>query len=154
MQVNGYARLFEDKCIMENIKIKLTSKITQEDQSATFSRTGFGTIEQLDNGFRVNYQEENKNGNVPVKLLIKPKELVMQRGKIEDNDYTMMKFEPGEKKNCRIIAHSKIMDLTSVTNKLDFSGEIGENMQLNVEYDLFSGLYLVGNYAIKIDFYH
>ncbi|MDY6042575.1 MAG: DUF1934 domain-containing protein, partial [Lactobacillus johnsonii] len=24
-------------------------------------------------------------------------------------------------------------------------------MQLKVEYDLFSGLYLVGNYAIKID---
>lgn len=140
----------------EKITIKLTSKITQEDQTEIFTRTGFGTIEKLadDRGWRVNYEEENKTGNVPVKLLIKPKELVMQRGKIEANDYTMMKFEPGEKKNCRIIASAKIMDLTSLTKKLTFSGENGENMKLNVEYELFSGLYLIGNYAIEIDFYH
>ena len=139
---------------MTNIKVKLTSTITQEDRSETFSKVGIGTIEKISkDSWRVKYEEENKEGNVPVMLLIKPHELVMQRGRIEDNDYNMMKFEPGEKKNCRIIASSRVMDLTSITQKLDFSGENDENMQLKVEYELFSGLYLIGNYAIKIDFY-
>ncbi|MBP2057318.1 uncharacterized beta-barrel protein YwiB (DUF1934 family) [Lactobacillus colini] len=139
---------------MTNIKVKLTSTITQEDQTETFSKVGLGTIEKLaNNSWRVKYNEENKTGPVPVMLMIKPHELIMQRGKIEDNNYNMMKFEPGEKKNCRIIASSKVMDLTSMTKKLDFSGEINENMQLKVEYELFSGLYLIGNYAIEIDFY-
>lgn len=139
---------------MTNIKVKLTSTITQEDQSETFSKEGLGTIEKVNNdSWRVKYDEQNKHGSVPVMLMIKPRELIMQRGKIEDNNYNMMKFEPGEKKNCRIIAASRVMDLTSITQKLDFSGKINENMQLKVEYELFSGLYLVGNYAIKIDFY-
>lgn len=139
---------------MTNIKVKLTSTITQEDQTETFSKVGIGTIEKVGNdSWRVKYDEENKGGSVPVMLMIKPRELIMQRGKIEDNNYNMMKFEPGEKKNCRIIASSRVMDLTSITQKLDFSGENNKNMQLKVEYELFSGLYLIGNYAIKIDFY-
>lgn len=139
---------------MTNIKVKLTSTITQEDQTETFTKVGIGTIEKVgEDSWRVKYDEENKGGSVPVMLMIKPRELIMQRGKIEDNNYNMMKFEPGEKKNCRIIASSRVMDLTSITQKLDFSGEINENMQLKVEYELFSGLYLIGNYAIKIDFY-
>lgn len=138
----------------ENIKVKLTSIITQEDSSETFSRTGSGKIEKVNDGFKVNYDEQSKEGTTPVKLFIKAKELIMQRGEIANNDYTMMKFELGEKRNCRIIAASKIMDLTSITSKLDFSGEIQDKMQLILEYELFSGLYLIGNYTIKIDFNH
>lgn len=138
---------------MENIKVELTSTITQEDRTETFKKTGSGTIEKVGDSYRVQYDEKNKSGDVPVKLMIKPKELIMQRGSVQKNDYTMMKFEPGEKKNCRIIAASKIMDITSLTNKLEFSGELDNNMKLIVEYELFSGLYLVGNYAIKINFY-
>ena len=85
--------------------------------------------------------------------MVKPDEMIMQRGSVEANDYTMMKFTPNEKRNCRIIAASKIMDLTSLTKKLQFSDENNDNIQLTVEYELFSGLYLIGNYAIKIDFY-
>lgn len=139
---------------MENIKVKITSTITQEDRTETFSKYGIGTIEQVgDDSWRVKYDEENREGNVEVKLLIKPAELIMQRGKIEENNYNMMKFAPGEKKNCRIIAASRIMDLTSETQKLVFSGKMGENMQLKVEYKLFSGLYLIGSYAITMEFY-
>lgn len=139
---------------MTNIKVKLTSTITQEEQTETFSKVGIGTMEKVGKAsWRVKYDEENKGGVVPVMLMIKPHELIMQRGKIEDNNYNMMKFEPGEKKNCRIIASSRVMDLTSITQKLCFSDENDENMQLKVEYELFSGLYLIGNYAINIDFY-
>lgn len=138
---------------MEKLRVEITSKITQEDQSETIKRYGQGEMEQIEGGWRFQYDEENKTGNVPVKILLKNGEMVMQRGSVEANDYTMMKFAVGEKKNCRIIAASRIMDLTSLTKKLDFSDKNNNILKLTVEYDLFSGLYLIGNYAIKINFY-
>lgn len=134
----------------KEVEIKITSEIHQEDDSAVFERDGLGTIEKLDDGWRIKYNEKNKEGDVEVKLLVKPNELVMQRGDIK-GDHTLMKFEPGEKKKCKIMAAGKQMNLVSLTNKLDFSKIFPGKMQLKVEYDLFSGLYLIGNYAIKIE---
>lgn len=134
----------------KEVEIKITSEIHQEDDSAVFERDGLGTIEKLDDGWRIKYNEKNKEGDVEVKLLVKPNELVMQRGDIK-GDHTLMKFEPGEKKKCKIMATGKQMNLVSLTNKLDFSKISPGKMQLKVEYDLFSGLYLIGNYALKIE---
>ena len=118
----------------KEVEIKITSEIHQEDDSAVFEREGLGSLERIGNNCR----------------LIKPNELVMQRGDIK-GDHTLMKFEPGEKQKCKVMAAGKQMDLVSLTNKLDFSKISPGKMQLKVEYDLFSGLYLVGNYAIKIE---
>ncbi|QTQ40147.1 DUF1934 domain-containing protein [Lactobacillus taiwanensis] len=134
----------------KEVEIKITSEIHQEDESAVFERDGLGSIERIGDDWRIKYDEKNKEGDVGVKLLVKPHELVMQRGDIK-GDHTLMKFEPGEKRKCKVIAAGKQMNLESLTNKLDFSEISPGKMQLKVEYDLFSGLYLVGNYAIKID---
>lgn len=134
----------------KEVEIKITSEIHQEDDAAVFERDGLGSIERIGDDWRIKYDEKNKEGDVEVKLLVKPHELVMQRGDIK-GDHTLMKFEPGEKKKCKIMAAGKQMNLESLTNKLDFSEISPGKMQLKVEYDLFSGLYLVGNYAIKID---
>nr|WP_285816501.1 DUF1934 domain-containing protein [Lactobacillus taiwanensis] len=134
----------------KEVEIKITSEIHQEDESAVFERDGLGSIERIGDDWRIKYDEKNKEGDVEVKLLVKPHELVMQRGDIK-GDHTLMKFEPGEKRKCKVIAAGKQMNLESLTNKLDFSEISPGKMQLKVEYDLFSGLYLVGNYAIKID---
>ncbi|MCR1902398.1 DUF1934 domain-containing protein [Lactobacillus taiwanensis] len=134
----------------KKVEIKITSEIHQEDESAVFERDGLGSIERIGDDWRIKYDEKNKEGDVEVKLLVKPHELVMQRGDIK-GDHTLMKFEPGEKRKCKVIAAGKQMNLESLTNKLDFSEISPGKMQLKVEYDLFSGLYLVGNYAIKID---
>lgn len=134
----------------KEVEIKITSEIHQEDNSAVFEREGLGSLERIGNNWRLKYNEKNKEGDVEVKLLIKPNELVMQRGDIK-GDHTLMKFEPGEKQKCKVMAAGKQMDLVSLTNKLDFSKISPGKMQLKVEYDLFSGLYLVGNYAIKIE---
>lgn len=134
----------------KKVEIKIISEIHQEDESAVFERDGLGSIERIGDDWRIKYDEKNKEGDVEVKLLVKPHELVMQRGDIK-GDHTLMKFEPGEKRKCKVIAAGKQMNLESLTNKLDFSEISPGKMQLKVEYDLFSGLYLVGNYAIKID---
>ncbi len=134
----------------KKVEIKITSEIHQEDESAVFERDGLGSIERIGDDWRIKYDEKNKEGDVEVKLFVKPHELVMQRGDIK-GDHTLMKFEPGEKRKCKVIAAGKQMNLESLTNKLDFSEISPGKMQLKVEYDLFSGLYLVGNYAIKID---
>ncbi|OYR99624.1 hypothetical protein CBF68_03425 [Lactobacillus taiwanensis] len=138
------------KIMSKKVEIKITSEIHQEDESAVFERDGLGSIERIGDDWRIKYDEKNKEGDVEVKLLVKPHELVMQRGDIK-GDHTLMKFEPGEKRKCKVIAAGKQMNLESLTNKLDFSEISPGKMQLKVEYDLFSGLYLVGNYAIKID---
>ena len=43
------------------------------------------------------------------------------------------------------------MDLTSVTNLLKVTKN-GNEHKVSVEYDLFSGLYLIGNYAVTLIF--
>ena len=139
----------EGENMSKKVEIKITSKIHQEDESAVFERDGLGSIEKVGEDWRIKYSEKNKEGDVEVKLLIKPNELVMQRGDAK-GDHTLMKFEP-EKRKCKVVASGKQMNLESLTNKLNFSEISLGKMQLKVEYDLFSGLYLVGNYAIKID---
>ena len=140
----------EGENMSKKVEIKITSKIHQEDESAVFERDGLGSIEKVGEDWRIKYREKNKEGDVEVKLLIKPNELVMQRGDAK-GDHTLMKFAPGEKRKCKVVASGKQMNLESLTNKLNFSEISLGKMQLKVEYDLFSGLYLVGNYAIKID---
>ena len=138
----------EGENMSKKVEIKITSEIHQEDDAAVFERDGLGTIERIGDDWRIKYDEKNKEGDVEVKLLIKPNELVMQRGDAK-GDHTLMK--PGEKRKCKVVASGKQMNLESLTNKLNFSEISPGKMQLKVEYDLFSGLYLVGNYAIKID---
>lgn len=140
----------EGENMSKKVEIKITSEIHQEDESAVFERDGIGSIEKVGNDWRIKYSEKNKEGDVEIKLLVKPNELVMQRGDAK-GDHTLMKFEPGEKRKCKVVAAGKQMNLESLTNKLSFSEISPGKMQLKVEYDLFSGLYLVGNYAIKID---
>ena len=67
----------------KEVEIKITSEIHQEDDSAVFEREGLGSLERIGNNWRLKYNEKNKEGDVGVKLLIKPNELVMQRGDIK-----------------------------------------------------------------------
>ena len=140
----------EGENMSKKVEIKITSEIHQEDDAAVFVSFCLGTIERIGDDWRIKYDEKNKEGDVEAKVLIKPNELVMQRGDAK-GDHTLMKFEPGEKRKCKVVASGKQMNLESLTNKLNFSEISPGKMQLKVEYDLFSGLYLVGNYAIKID---
>ncbi len=80
-----------------------------------FQRDGLGSIERIGDDWRIKYDEKNKEGDVEVKLLVKPHELVMQRGDIK-GDHTLMKFEPGEKRKCKVIAAGKQMNLESLSN--------------------------------------
>ena len=140
----------EGENMSKKVEIKITSKIHQEDESAVFERDGLGSIEKVGEDWRIKYREKNKEDDVEVKLLIKPNELVMQRGDAK-GDHTLMKLKKKKKRKCKVVASGKQMNLESLTNKLNFSEISPGKMQLKVEYDLFSGLYLVGNYAIKID---
>ena len=38
--------------------------------------------------------------------------------------------------------------MTSVTNLLEYQSQDDGSRKLRVEYDLFNGLYLIGNYAV------
>ena len=104
----------EGENMTKEVEIKITSKIHQEDESAVFERDGLGSIEKVGEDWRIKYSEKNKEGDVEVKLLIKPNELVMQRGDAK-GDHTLMKFEPGEKRKCKVVASGKQMNLESLT---------------------------------------
>ena len=43
------------------------------------------------------------------------------------------------------------MDLTSFTKSINFLKKNANNIQLKVEYQLFSDIYLIGDYKISID---
>ncbi|KRL90492.1 DUF1934 domain-containing protein [Lactobacillus kalixensis] len=133
---------------MTKINIDLTSTITQGDDTETFHKNATGEIEISDQAIRISYLED---GEIPVKMLLKDKELILRRG-VDHNNYSLLKFTPGEKKACRYVAAGRQMDLTSVTNLLEFVDQNDNSQKLQVEYDLFSGLYLVGNYTVTLIF--
>ena len=133
---------------MAVITVNLTSKITQDDETETFTKVASGQLEENNGVIRVSYKEE---GTIPVKMLLKEDELIIKRG-VDNNNYSLMKFVPGEKVNCRYVVEGRRMDMTSVTNLLEYQSQDDGSRKLRVEYDLFNGLYLIGNYAVTLIF--
>ncbi len=129
------------------ITIDLTSRITQDDETETFSRHAQGQLTEDGDVTRISYAEE---GDIPVKMLLKENELLIRRG-VDSNNYSMMKFVPGEKESCRYVVEGRQIDMVSVTNLLEYTEDEGSH-KLRVEYDLFNGLYLIGNYAVTLIF--
>ncbi|KRL63319.1 DUF1934 domain-containing protein [Lactobacillus psittaci] len=132
---------------MKEVKLKFKSTIKQENDSETFEKEAIAEVEELTSGFRIKYLEDQE---IPVKMLIKDQKLIINRGFMPSN-YSLLKLELGEKKNCKYVVNNRQMDLTSVTNRLQVT-KIDEKTKIEVEYDLFSGLYLVGNYAVSLLF--
>lgn len=129
-------------------QIKFTSTITQDAEEESFEKEMSGEIQVDDNLTRISYLED---GEIPVKMLLKDKELIMRRG-VDKYNHSLMRFTPGEKKDCRYLVEGRQLDLTSVTNLLSFSTEKDGKRKLHIEYDLFSGLYLIGNYTVTLIF--
>ncbi len=132
---------------MEKVEIHLTSKITQEDEMATFEKTMPGEFSEKDGIMRLSYLED---GQIPIKIMIKNNEMIMRRG-VDSRNHSLMRFTPGEKEDCHYLVEGRQMDLTSVTNLLKVTKN-GDEHKVSVEYDLFSGLYLIGNYAVTLIF--
>ncbi|RVU70088.1 MULTISPECIES: DUF1934 domain-containing protein [Lactobacillus] len=132
---------------MTKRNIELTSTITQDKEQETFHKQMTGEVTENKGIMRVSYLED---GTIPVKMLLKENELILRRGTDEQN-YSLMRFIPGEKAACRYVVTGRQMDLTSVTNLLKYE-EDDHGQKLQVEYDLFSGLYLVGNYTVTLIF--
>lgn len=140
--------MFKGGACLTAITIDLTSKITQDDETETFTRHAQGQLTEEGDVTRISYAEE---GNIPVKMLLKENELLIRRG-VDSNNYSLMKFIPGEKGNCRYVVEGRRMDMTSVTNFLEYQSQDDGSRKLRVEYDLFNGLYLIGNYAVTLIF--
>ena len=133
---------------MATTQIRFTSTITQDTEEETFEKEMPGEIKEDAGITRISYLED---GEIPVKMLFKDKELIMRRG-VDKYNYSLMRFVPGEKEDCRYLVEGRQMDLSSVTNVLSFSTEKDGKRKLHVEYDLFSGLYLIGNYTVTLIF--
>lgn len=128
---------------MRQVKVALTSRITQEGQSETFHRQGAGQMQSQGESTRISYLEQ---GLVPVQILLKPGKMLIRRG--SKQDYSLLRLDIEKKAACRYVVQGRQMDLSSVTRKLSFA----DNRKVHVEYDLFSGLYLVGNYTVTLIF--
>ena len=130
----------------KKVKINLTSKITQADQTETIRQEADGELREDGAIKRIFYETEN----VPVKMLVKEQELLIRRGSDRAN-FSQMHFILGEKGQCKYVVQGRPMDLVSETKRLEFK-EIAAGQQLEVEYDLFSGVDLIGSYAVSLIF--
>ena len=133
---------------MTAITINLTSKITQENESETFTKQIPGKMTEENGITRISYDEEEA---ISVKMLLKEDELIIRRG-ADKNNYSFMKFVPCEKESCRYVVEGRQMDMVSVTNLLEYVTQEDGSHKLRVEYDLFNGLYLIGNYTVTLIF--
>lgn len=132
---------------MTKIKIDLRTRITQENETEDFHKVASGELKREKDTLRLSYLEDDK---IPVKMLLKGNQLIIKRD-ADEHTHSLMHFELGEKGKCRYVVSGKQMDLTSVTNVLKFE-ENDTQSQVQVEYDLYSGLYLIGNYAVTLIF--
>lgn len=133
---------------MSKVKVDLTSTITQKKETETFKKSADGELKTIGDITRLSYLED---GVIPVKMLLKENELLIKRG-VDENNYSFMRFVPGEKEACRYVVEGRQMDLTSAANLLEFETQEDGSQKLRIEYDLFSGLYLIGNYTVTLIF--
>lgn len=142
----NYQRL---RGILKEVDLKFKSTITQEQDSESFQKTAKAQVEELEDGWRLKYLEDNQ---IPVKILLKKQKqtLIINRG-VVPSDYSLIKLELGEKRGCKYVVNNRQMDLISETKFLKVT-KYGGRIKVQVEYDLFSGLYLIGNYAVTLIF--
>ena len=133
---------------MTKVKIDFTSKIIQGKDSETFKKTADGELVESAGNTRVSYLED---GKVPVKILIREGNVIIRRG-TDRNNYSQLHFVVGERKDCRYVAQGYQMDLQSTTEFIKFFPKNNGSSELQIEYNLYSGLYLVGNYAVTLIF--
>lgn len=133
---------------MSKVKIAFTSTIKQEKESETFQKFCFGDLVENNGITRVSYLED---GQISVKILIKNNDVIIRRD-VSAQEYSQLHFSVGKQKDCRYVAQGYQMDLKSTTKLIKFFPKIDGSRELHIEYDLFSGLYLVGNYAVTLIF--
>lgn len=131
---------------MSKIKIDLTSKITQGEQTETILQQAEGELREDGAVKRIFYEAEK----VPVKMLVKEQELLIRRG-TDHSNFSQMHFILGEKGQCKYVVEGRQLDLLSETKRLELK-ENAAGQQLEVEYDLFSGVDLIGSYAVSLIF--
>lgn len=131
---------------MSKIKIDLTSKITQGEQTETIRQQAEGELREDGAVKRIFYESEK----VPVKMLVKEQELLIRRG-ADHSNFSQMHFILGEKGQCKYVVEGRQLDLLSETKRLELK-ENAAGQQLEVEYDLFSGVDLIGSYAVSLIF--
>lgn len=136
-----------DESVTET-KIYLNSSITQDKDTETFTKEATGQINEENGAIRIAYAEDE---TIPVKVLIKEDKVIIRRG-VDSNNFSLMKFTPGEKEECRYVVEGRRMDMISVTNLLECQEQDDGSRKLRLEYDLFNGLYLIGNYAVTLIF--
>ncbi len=133
---------------MTKVKIAFTSTIKQEQESETFQQNCFGDLVESGDVTRVSYLEDNQ---VAVKMLIKEDDVIIRR-EVSAQEYSQLHFTVGKQRDCRYVAQGNQMDLKSTTKLIKFFPKIDGTRELQIEYDLFSGLYLVGNYTVTLIF--
>ncbi|WP_223896355.1 DUF1934 domain-containing protein [Lactobacillus huangpiensis] len=133
---------------MTKVKIDFTSKIIQGKDSETFKKTADGELVESAGNTRVSYLED---GKVPVKILIREGNVIIRRG-TDRNNYSQLHFVVGERKDCRYVAQGYQMDLQSTTEFIKFFPKNNGSSELQIEYNLYSGLYLIGNYTVTLIF--
>lgn len=131
---------------MSKIKIDLTSRITQGEQTETIRQQVEGELREDGAVKRIFYEAEK----VPVKMLVKEQELLIRRG-TDHSNFSQMHFILGEKGQCKYVVEGRQLDLLSETKRLELK-ENAAGQQLEVEYDLFSGVDLIGSYAVSLIF--
>ncbi|MCH3904837.1 MAG: DUF1934 family protein [Lactobacillus sp.] len=130
------------RLVLTQVAINFYSKIVQEDDSEEFSQELTGKLEQTGAVTRIAYTEAD---GAQVKLLLTPAKLIISRQ--QGTSSSLLRLAPGEKLPCQVTAAGRKMELSSQTSRLDFT-----DAKLEVEYQLFSGLYLVGNYTVRLLF--
>ena len=133
---------------MTKVKIDFTSRIIQGKESETFKKQAQGNLTDSEGAVRVSYLEDNQ---IPVKILIRENNVIIRRG-TDKNNYSQLHFIVGERMNCRYIAQGYQMDLQSTTKFIKFFHKNDGSRELQIEYNLYSGLYLIGNYTITLIF--
>ncbi len=132
---------------MPKVQVALTSVIQQEGDVQTLQQAYEGELTVTPQAVKVVYQEAP---DCQVKLWVMPKQITLMRQSRDQE--TFLRLALGEKKPCHYLVQGHRLEMTSTTQRLTSTQVHAKSRQVKVEYELFSGLYLVGNYRVTLLF--
>lgn len=133
---------------MTQVRIKLETKIVQEHGQENFLFEEDASLTAENNVQVLNYFE---NEQIPVELRFTDKRVELVRGVRPDN-YSQMVFEDGNREKATYVVDQNLMDFEVQTNALTINLIDETTGEIFIDYDLYTGVSLVGNYIFKLQF--
>lgn len=133
---------------MQLVQVRLKTTITQGPETESFEFSERGQLEELDGKFILNYRE---SGTIPVRIETMGNKVELKRG-VAPANYSKLHFAVGQRVSAEYVVDGQTMEIATQTKSIKRSQPDVQSEKIVIEYDLYTGVNLVGNYFFELIF--